>query len=104
MTASAFFINDGTYLPLFQNYDLSQAYEDTPGCLTRRDTLLTELASFMDFLIRTHGIKKMDGLFKLQQPKSNGSQYITYPPDYKGVYGFELNQLETAWLKSLYGN
>jgi hypothetical protein len=97
------YINKGTYLPLFQNYDLSQAYEDTSGCLTRRDTLLTELASFMDYLIRTYGIEKMDELFKVQQPELAGSQYVIYPPDYKGVYGFEFNQLETAWLISLYG-
>ena len=95
--------NNGTYLPLVQNYDLSQAYTDKPGCLTRRDTLLTELASFMDFLIRTYGIEKMDELFKAQPPELSGSQYVIHPPDYKGVYGFEFNQLETAWLISLYG-
>ena len=98
-----FFINNGSFMPLFQNYNLSQAYEQTPGCITRRDTLLTELASFMDYLIRTYGIPKMDELFKIKQPKMAGSQYIIYPPDYKGVYGFEFNQLETAWLISLEG-
>jgi hypothetical protein len=97
------YINNGTYLPLFQNYDLSQAYEDTPGCLTRRDTLLTELASFMDYLIRIFGIEKMDELFKVQEPELTRAQYVIYPPDYKGVYGFEFNQLEIAWLISLYG-
>ncbi len=97
------YINNGTYLPLFQNYDLSQAYEDTPGCLTQRDTLLTELASFMDYLIRIFGIEKLDELFKVQEPELTGAQYVIYPPDYKGVYGFEFNQLEIAWLISLYG-
>jgi hypothetical protein len=97
------YINNGTYLPLFQNYDLSQVYEDTPGCLNRRDTLLTELASFMEYLIRTYGIDKMDELFNVQQPELAESQYIIYPPDYKGVYGFEFNQLEAAWVISLYG-
>ncbi len=97
------YIYNGTYLPLFQNYDLSHAYTDTPGCLTRRDTLLTELASFMDYLIRIYGIEKMDELFKVQQSELAGSQYIVYPPDYKSVYGFEFNQLEAAWLISLFG-
>jgi hypothetical protein len=96
-------LNNGTYLPLFQNYELSLAYEDTPGCLIRRDDLLTELASFMDFLIRTYGIEKMSEIFKIQQPRLVGAQNIIYPPDYKGVYGFELNQLEMAWLISLDG-
>ena len=90
-------------MPLFQNYDLNQAYEETPGCIIRRDTLLTELASFMDYLIRTYGIQKMDELFKINHPKVAGAQFVIYPPDYKGVYGYEFNQLETAWLISLDG-
>jgi hypothetical protein len=97
------YINNGTYLPLFQNYSLSQAYADTSGCLTRRDTLLTELASFMDYLIRTYGIEKMNELCKVPQPELAGSQFVVYPPNYKGVYGYEFNQLEAAWLISLYG-
>jgi len=74
---------------------------EVPGCITYRDILLTELASFIDYLIQTYGIEKLPALFNIQQPDIMNNQGIVYPPNYKAVYGFELNQLEQEWLRAL---
>jgi hypothetical protein len=95
------FLENGTYMSLFQNYDLALAYQDTPGCLERRDTLLTETASFLDYLIRTYGFENIGVLFNIPEPEQIRTQLVIYPPDYRGVYGYEFNQLEAAWLQSL---
>lgn len=103
-TAVRSYITDKTYLPLFQNYDMRKAYDDLPGCNTYRDILLTELASFIDYLIRNYGIEKLSAIFNVQQPVLMNNQRIVYPPNFKAVYGFELNQLEQGWLRALLYN
>jgi hypothetical protein len=90
-----------TYLSLFQNYDMKKAYADMPGCITYRDMLVTEFASFIDYLIQTYGIEKLPVLFDVQQPEIINNRRIVYPPNFKVVYGFELNQLEQEWLRNL---
>lgn len=96
------FITDGTYLPLVQNYYLGKAYDDkSPNCIIHRDILLTEMASFLDFLILNYGEKQLSSLFDVQQPELLNNQRVVYPPDFKGVYGLEFNQLEDEWLKTL---
>lgn len=100
-TARSFIEND-TYLPLFQNYYLEKAYDErSPDCITHRDILLTELASFLDYLIQNYGTKRLSSLFDMQQPELKNDQRVVYPPGFKDIYGLEFNQLEYQWLKSL---
>jgi hypothetical protein len=103
-TAVRSYITAKTYLPLFQNYDMRKAYDDEPGCTTYRDILLTELSSFIDYLIRTYGIEKLLALLNVKQPELMNNKRIIYPPNFKAVYGFELNQLEQEWLRALLYN
>jgi hypothetical protein len=95
------FVNDETYLPIFQNYDMSKAYDDSSDCITHRDILLTELASFLDYLIQNYGLERLSVLFDIRQPELVNNQRVVYPPSYSDVYGLELNQLEYEWLKTL---
>ena len=94
------YIVDKEYLPLFQNYDMSKAYDDVASC-KHRAMLLTELASFIDYLIQSRGLEQLSALFNVQQPELVNNQSVVYPPNFKGVYGLELNQLEDEWLKAL---
>lgn len=95
-------VNDKTYLPLSQNFDMSKAYDsDSPDCIIHRDILLTELASFLDYLIQNYGLEKLATLFDVRQPELTDNQRIIYPPNFKDVYGLEFNQLEYEWLKTL---
>jgi len=95
-------INKKTYLPLVQNYDLKKAYDKSnPDCTANRDELLGEFASFIDYLISEYGVDKLAGLFEIRQPEIINNQRIVYPPNYKEVYGLELNQLEYNWLNKI---
>jgi hypothetical protein len=62
---------------------------------------LTEMASFINYLIRTEGMDKISDLFNMRQPEIIDGQRVVFPPDYFGIYGFEFNQLEYQWLRSL---
>jgi hypothetical protein len=95
------YITGKTYLPLIQNYDLKKASANAPGCIVNRDMLLSEFASFIDYLIQSRGLDKLSALFDVQPPELIGARQIIFPPDYQGVYGFELNQLEQEWLRAL---
>lgn len=95
------FINEQSYLPLYLNQDMSQAYERSKDCLQNRDILLTEFASFIDFLYRDYGAEHLSSLFNIKQPETINSQRFVYPPDYQGIYELELNQLEQKWLHSI---
>ena len=96
------FVASGTYLPLSQNYYLEKAYdEDSPDCIMHRDILLTEMASFLDFLIQEYGMESLSSLIETLPPESIGSQRTIYPLHFKDVYGLEFNQLEYEWLKAL---
>jgi hypothetical protein len=95
-------LREGTYLPLWQNYDLNKAYDrNSSTCLADRDALLTEMASFIDYLVRTYGADKLTALFNVRPPETGSKRTIVYPPDYASVYGLELNQLEYLWLQNL---
>lgn len=96
------FVNDKTYMPLFQNFDMSKAYDNnSPNCIIHRDILLTELASFLDYIIQNYGPEKLSALFDIPQPELVNNERIVYPPKFKEVYGIEFNQLEYEWLKAL---
>jgi hypothetical protein len=98
------YITDNTYLPLIQNYDLKKAFDNVPGCISNRDILLTEFASFIDYLIRSRSLEQLSVLFNVQQPELRNNQQIIYPPNFKAVDGSELNQLEQEWLRALLYN
>jgi hypothetical protein len=100
-TAMRSYIDGDAYLSLFQNYDMRKAYDDRPGCIASRDILLTEFASFVGYLIRTRGTTPLSALCSTQRDEWVNSQRVVYPPNYSGVYGSELNQLEQEWLKAL---
>jgi hypothetical protein len=95
-------LENETYLSLFHNYSLKKAYDDNlENCLFHRDQLLEELASFLDYLIQNYGQEKLSTLFDMRQPELINNQRIIYRPDFQGIYGTELNQLEYEWLNSL---
>lgn len=95
-------VKKNTYLPLVQNYDLEKAYnKNNPACIANRDELLTEFASFIDYLISEYGVDKLARLYEIRQPETLNNQRIIYPPNYKEVYGLELNQLEYNWLNKI---
>lgn len=96
------FIDEGSYLPLFENYDFEKAYDpDAPDCVTHRDILYTEMASFLDYLVQSYGMELLSALLDVPQSESIDNKRIVYPPNYKDVYGLEFNQLEYEWLRSL---
>jgi hypothetical protein len=97
-------VNKKAYLPLYQNHDLAKAYDqNNPDCIANRDELLAEFASFLDYLMSEYGTDKLTALFDIKQPEIGKKQSVVYPPNYKEVYGLELNQLEYNWLKQISG-
>jgi hypothetical protein len=94
-------LRENSYLPLFQNFDMNKAYSDSADCLTSRDKLLTEFASFIEYLIQTYGMSNLILLINTPQSATINSQRVIYPPDFYNVYGLQLNQLEYNWLIDL---
>jgi hypothetical protein len=100
-------LKDGTYEAIHENTDLHGVYpwqnNNHPGadCLARRDKVYTEWASFVGYLIDTYGWDKAHRLFRLPEPVQQNGQRFTFPPDYQGIYGKALNQLEWEWLAAL---
>lgn len=105
------YLQKSAYLPIYQNTDLEGTQpagpmpESTlPGpsiqgdCLARRDILYSEWAAFIDFLMRQFGMEKLEALFKSSRAEKINTDTIIYPPDYQGIYGSALNQLEAEWL------
>lgn len=94
-------LKENSYLSIYQNFNMQKAYANSPGCLGYRDQLLTEFASFIDYLIQKYGMGSLTDLFNMSQPDTINNQRVTYAPDFLGVYGLSLNQLEFAWLTEL---
>lgn len=97
------YLAQDTFLPLYENYEeVSQTSTLTSeACLARRDTLYTEWAAFIDYLIKQYGWEKLHTLFGMPIFEERGNEIIIKPPDFQGVYGSSLNQLEAAWLAYL---
>ncbi len=101
------YIRSGTYEPIHENYDMHGVYPWQPGsgaapnCLARRDKLYSEWADFVGYLIDTYGWPKAYRLFQLPAPIQAPGKTVVLPPDYQGIYGKALNQLEWEWLRWL---
>ncbi len=101
------YLKDGSYEPIHENTDLNNVYPwqkntgTSQDCLARRDKLYTEWASFVGYLIDTYGWPKAHQLFRSPTPQRQPGQTIFFPPDYQGIYGKALNQMEWEWLKEI---
>jgi hypothetical protein len=98
-------IAEGKYTALRDSFEFSAIYpwhEDAgPECLDERDRVYAQWGSFLGYLVDTYGWQDAYRLFRAPRPTVQGDQVISYPPDYEGVYGKSLNQLEHDWLLAL---
>ena len=103
------YLNAGEYQPIYENTELNGVYPwqkptgSGADCLARRDLLYTEWAGFTGYLIDTYGWPKAYQLFRSPEPRQQAGQTIHFPPDFQGIYGKALNQLEWEWLARLEG-
>jgi hypothetical protein len=103
------YLADATYLPLHKNYYLTNIYpgEDegtSEACITRRETLYIEWASFLDYLIQQEGMEKLEQLIEtVPDTERTDDGFIVRPADFEAVYGSSLNQLEAVWLRHVLG-
>ena len=101
------YIAAGQYEPIHENYDLHGIYPwqkntgPSQACLARRDRVYSEWAAFLGYLIDTYGWPDALRLFKNPPPINESGRRIERPPDYEGIYGKSLNQLEWEWLSVL---
>lgn len=95
------YLQQHTFLPLYENYEIYTSVGSGENCLARRDILYTEWAAFIDYLIAQYGWEKLHTLFGMPTSEERGSEIIIKPPDFQAVYGSSLNQLEAAWLENL---
>ncbi|MDX1689025.1 MAG: hypothetical protein R3248_13670 [Candidatus Promineifilaceae bacterium] len=99
------YVEAGTYLPLYEHFELRSVYADlgtdAADCLQRRDQLYSQWGSFIDFLIETYGMESFRELMESPTRERSAEEVSIRPPDYEGVYGLALNQLEAAWLRHL---
>lgn len=105
------FRSTGTYIPFAQRDDSPGPVSDAE-CLAGRDTLYTEYASFVGFLIDTYGLERFEELADTiatvtitvspGAPTPTPTRALRPPmPDYQAVYGRSLEELEQEWLLSL---
>ena len=105
------FRSNGTYIPFAQR-DEGQGPVSDEACLARRDTLYTEYASFVGFLIDTYGLARFEELadtiltvtitVRPAPPTPAPARALKPPtPDYQAVYGRSLEELEQDWLRRL---
>ena len=103
------FRSAGTYIPFAQR-DERQGRVSDAECLARRDTLYTEYASFVGFLIDKYGVERFEELaetiatvtitIRPGPPTPTPAQALRPPmPDYQAVYGRSLEELEQEWLR-----
>ena len=105
------FRSAGTYVPFAQRDEVQSPVSDE-ACLARRDTLYTEYASFVGFLIDGYGLVRFEELAETiatvaitvrpGPPTPTPSRALRAPmPDYQAVYGRSLEELEQEWLRQL---
>lgn len=100
-------VANGTYLPLHENYYLTDIYPGeeegtSENCIARRETLYVEWASFLGYLINRHGMEKLETLIEtVPDPERTEEGTVVIPADFEGMYGSSLNQLEAAWLRHI---
>lgn len=98
------YLDQATYLPLYENYDLSLAYSGA-NCLERRDILYTEWASFIEFLITEFGFDQFQTLLRTAPAEERSidgtSERVRFTADFELIYGSSLPQLEARWLDYL---
>ena len=111
------FLSAGTYIPFAQRHERPERASDA-DCLARRDTLYTEYASFVGFLIDRYGMDRFEELTDtipvttITRSPSNltpapslvSTPELVYTPpmaDYHAVYGRSLEELEQEWLRTL---
>jgi len=101
------YLKAGTYESISENIELRGVYPwqtrsgSSQDCLARRDRLYSEWGDFVGYLVDTYGWPKAHRLFRLPDPIKQPGQTIVFPPDFPGVYGKTLNQLEWEWLNWL---
>jgi hypothetical protein len=100
------YLDDSTYLPLHQNYHLTDINPGAEGssdsCISRRETLYTEWASFLGYLIERYGMERLEKLIAtVPDPEMTGRGVTVKPANFEAVYGSSLNQLEAAWLRHI---
>jgi hypothetical protein len=101
------YLDAGTYLPLYTHFeDFSLAYEGE-NCLFYRDILYTEWASFVGYLIEMYGLDSFVELMEYNNTlytfSTPAAAATTSTPNFEGIYGQSLNQLEAAWLRQITG-
>jgi hypothetical protein len=96
-------LNDGRYIALETSDEMawqalpSQDAESTSqDCIAIRDTLYTEWAAFIDYLILSRGRDRFIALLD-----SGTTSVEATPIDYAGTYGMSLQALEREWLAAL---
>ena len=105
------FHSAGAYIP-FARRGESQGRVSDAECLARRDTLYTEYASFVGYLIDTYGLERFEELADTVAtvtatvspglPTPSPAQAFRPPmPDYEAVYRRRLEDLEQEWLRRL---
>jgi len=101
------YLEDSTYLPLHENYYLTNIYPGeeegtSEGCITRRETLYIEWASFLGHLMDQYGVEKLEELIETApEAERTEEALVVKPADFEAVYGSSLNQLEEAWLRRI---
>jgi hypothetical protein len=96
--------SQSSYVPLSLATDFTDVEPGSsadPDCLVRRDILYTEWAGFIDYLLQMGGTQKLYMLFNSGGTDKTENPKIEMSPDYEGVYGLTLNQLEDDWLATL---
>jgi hypothetical protein len=101
------YVEDSAYLPLHENYYLTNIYPGeeqgtSEGCITRRETLYIEWASFIGYLMDEYGVEKLEKLIETAPDAERTDETVVFKAaDFEGVYGNSLNQLEAAWLRHI---
>jgi hypothetical protein len=101
------YLEESTYLPLHENYYLTKIYPGeeegtSEGCITRRETLYIEWASFLGYLMDRYGVERLEELIETAPEVERTEEATVFKAaDFEAVYGSSLNQLEAAWLRHI---